>query len=188
MARTWRNSSYEFIIWISSICSPLTLQQVLWALLVFASLSLQTILCAAALMAQWNPSHILLLRTLRGLFLSVTQDPVLLRDPHDLALFCLPDLVSCSASDCFHSSQNGYLAPSGKALPSRASQSWFPPLSSLLPAICARVTAYFKGSHQRGLPWPSKIAVPLPHTQLLNFNIDNHPVFVCVCVLSIFTS
>ena len=40
-------------------------------------------------MAQWNPSHILLLRTLRGLFLSVTQDPVPLRDPHDLALFCL---------------------------------------------------------------------------------------------------
>ena len=56
----------------------------------------------------------------------------------------LPHLVSCSASDCFHSSHNGYLAPAGKALSSRPSQSWFPPLSSLLPAICARVTTLFQ--------------------------------------------
>ena len=76
MSRVWRSSSNELLGGQpSSICPLLALQQVLRALLAFAFPSLQTILCAAALMAKWNPGHTLLLRILRGLFLSVTRDP-----------------------------------------------------------------------------------------------------------------
>ena len=186
MSRVWRNSSYESLGGQpSSTCPLLALQQVLGALLAFAFPSLQTILCAAALMAKWNPGHTLLLRTLQGLFLSVTQDPESSWET-SWSCSCLPLTLSPAVLlIASPPATKATLYLPGKHCP-RGPHSCDFLLLVVSSAVCARWSPYFKGSHQRGLPWPPRIAVPLLHTHLLYCDIYNHPVCVCVCIIYLY--